>query len=321
MACELVIPERPTTEISAGFHLNIRNKVRKVSDISEVEEGRRRLAAWHAYVTNREQRDELQAAARWCELRIGALLGKGKPGPQTKSSHAREDSIAKNDRNRFRQLYEHRDIVEPLILKGTVSRTKLLAATKKPNTPTNDESNGQTIRFLSDLKDAKFGCIYADPPWKYDNQGTRAATRNHYVTLTVDELCDWNVGDYADEDAHLHLWTTNAFLPQSFRVISAWGFEYRSCFVWVKPKIGIGNYWRVSHEYLLLGVRGNAKRFNSRSLRSWGEFNRTKHSSKPEEIRSLIEQASHGPYLELFGRKQVPGWTVLGNNIEERLFA
>jgi hypothetical protein len=25
----------------------------------------------------------------------------------------------------------------------------------------------------------RFGCIYADPPWLYDNQRTRAATSRH----------------------------------------------------------------------------------------------------------------------------------------------
>lgn len=195
---------------------------------------------------------------------------------------------------------------------------KLAASTESPKEFT-DDGEAVTVGFLSELDGKKFGCIYADPPWKYDNQGTRAATSDHYLTLTVDELCEWPVGDYAADDAHLHLWTTNAFLPQAFRAIEAWGFEYRSCFVWVKPQIGIGNYWRVSHEYLLLGIRGNAKRFNSKKLRSWGEYRRSKHSAKPEKIRGLIEQASNGPYLELFGRKSVKGWTVLGNNVEAML--
>jgi hypothetical protein len=47
---------------------------------------------------------ELQAAERWCEIRIGELLGKGKPGPQKKSSPAGEDSELppRNDRYKLR---------------------------------------------------------------------------------------------------------------------------------------------------------------------------------------------------------------------------
>src|SRR5690606_24138432 len=107
----------------------------------------------------------------------------------------------------------------------------------------------------------KFGCIYADPAWQYGNQATRAATDNHYVTMSVDAICAMPVAEVAADDAHLHLWTTNAFLFDAKRVMEAWGFEYRSCLVWVKLQMGIGNYWRVSHEFLLLGIRGNAKRF------------------------------------------------------------
>jgi N6-adenosine-specific RNA methylase IME4 len=39
------------------------------------------------------------------------------------------------------------------------------------------------------------------------------------------------------------------------------------------------------------------------------------HSAKPEEVRRRIERLFPGPYLELYGRKPVPGWTVWGNEI------
>lgn len=162
---------------------------------------------------------------------------------------------------------------------------------------------------------SRFATVYADPPWQYENQGTRAATDNHYETMTVDELCKMSVSRYVSEDAHLHLWTTNAFLFDAKRVMEAWGFEYKSCFVWVKTQMGIGNYWRVSHEFLFLGVRGKCP-FENKGLKSWGEYKRTKHSAKPDAVRGLIEQASLGPYLELFGRRQAKGWVVVGNQVD-----
>lgn len=165
----------------------------------------------------------------------------------------------------------------------------------------------------------KFGTIYADPPWQYDNQGTRAATGNHYSGMTVDELCALPVKELAADDAHLHLWTTNAFLFECPRIFEAWGFEYRSAFVWVKPQMGIGNYWRNSHEYLLTAIRGDAKRFNDHSLKSWVECDRSAHSAKPEHVRHMLERASPGPYLEMFGRLPAPRWTVWGNQIRRDL--
>ena len=165
----------------------------------------------------------------------------------------------------------------------------------------------------------KFGCVYADPPWQYSNQGTRGATGDHYVGMTVDEIAALPISELAADSAHLHLWTTNAFLFDSQRIMEAWGFTYKSCFVWVKPQIGMGNYWRVSHEFMLLGVRGSCP-FNDKTLRSWGEFRRGRHSAKPDEIRALIERASPGPRLELFARRASPGWCSWGNEISRDVF-
>lgn len=169
-------------------------------------------------------------------------------------------------------------------------------------------------------KGQRFGSFYADPPWLYDNQGTRAATGNHYDGLTVEQLCALPIGDLAADDAHLHLWTTNGFLFECPRIFKAWGFEFRSSFVWTKPQMGIGNYWRNSHEFLLTAIRGDAKRFNDHSLKSWLECDRGAHSAKPEQVRSYVERASPGPYLELFGRRPAEGWTVWGNQIERNIF-
>lgn len=164
----------------------------------------------------------------------------------------------------------------------------------------------------------RFATVYADPPWLYGNQGTRAATGNHYGGMTVAEIAALPVSQLLADDAHLHLWTTNAFLFECPHIIESWGFEYKSCFVWVKPQLGIGNYWRVSHEFLLFAARGSAE-FRNRGARSWLEARRGKHSSKPEAVRKLIESASPTPYLELFGRRNATGWTVWGDQIKRTL--
>lgn len=179
------------------------------------------------------------------------------------------------------------------------------------------------VRDLSQLIEfgAKYSTIYADPPWPYSNTAARGAAENHYRTMTMDEIRNEPVRALATEQAHLHLWTTNAFLREAFDVIRAWGFTYKSCLVWIKPQIGMGNYWRVSHEFLLLGVRGNLP-FQSHTIQSWQLARRTVHSRKPFLFRGLIEQVSPGPYLELYGREELPntGWTVYGNQVERRLF-
>jgi N6-adenosine-specific RNA methylase IME4 len=184
----------------------------------------------------------------------------------------------------------------------------------------NEES--YTVSDLSGLVAAgrRFGTIYADPPWVYQNQMTRSATGNHYEGLSIDELCALPVRELSAQDAHLHLWTTNGFLFECPRIFDAWGFIFKSSFVWAKTQMGIGNYWRNSHEFLLTAVRGDAKRFKDKSLKSWLASSRGAHSAKPEQVRGMVERASPGPYLELFGRAPARGWTVFGNQIERSLF-
>ena len=177
------------------------------------------------------------------------------------------------------------------------------------------------VRSLEALlaRGLRFSCIYADPPWPYQNQASRGACANHYATMTLDDIAALPISDLCADNAHLHLWTTNAFLFESHAVMRAWGFDYKSCFIWAKPQLGVGNYWRVSHEILLLGVRGRCP-FRDHSQRSWLEWPRTGHSEKPERIRELIERVSPGPRLELFARRIAPGWIGWGNAIERTLF-
>ncbi len=169
--------------------------------------------------------------------------------------------------------------------------------------------------------DFKFRTVLADPPWRYRNTASRAAAENHYCTMDVRDICSEPVQSLVDQSAHLHLWTTNAFLEQAFTVMRSWGFEFKSCLVWVKPTIGMGNYWRVSHEFLLFGIGGHL-RFRRNDLPSWVQAPRTRHSKKPFIFRELIESVSPGPYLELYGREEQHGadWTVYGNQVERRLF-
>lgn len=180
---------------------------------------------------------------------------------------------------------------------------------------------GRIVTDLNALRGRKYGTIYADPPWLYENQTTQGAASNHYACLTLDELCALPVQQLAAPDAHLHLWTTNAFLFECPRIFAAWGFEFRSSFVWVKPRLGMGNYWRNAHEFLLTAVRGSATSFPDKTLRSWLSCERGPHSQKPEQVRAMLERVSPGPWLELFGRRAVNGWTVFGNEVERDLFS
>jgi N6-adenosine-specific RNA methylase IME4 len=72
----------------------------------------------------------------------------------------------------------------------------------------------------------------------------------------------------------------------------------------------------MQHELLLLGRRKHAPaHFADKAISSVLVAPRTAHSEKPAIVHNLIERATPGPYIELFGRTAVTGWTVVGNQL------
>ena len=133
--------------------------------------------------------------------------------------------------------------------------------------------------------------------------------------MTLDELAELPIP--AAEEAHLYLWTTNAFLRDAFDLLDTWDFDYKATLVWVKPQMGMGNYFRISHELVLFGIRGGLKTLR-RDARSWFEAERGKHSAKPQAFYQLVETSSPGPYLDMFNRDggklfRRAGWDGWGN--------
>jgi N6-adenosine-specific RNA methylase IME4 len=176
-----------------------------------------------------------------------------------------------------------------------------------------------TVADLHDLaqRHISFATILADPAWPYDDRASRGAASNHYPAMPLEEIAALPIGQLAADVAHLHLWTTTSFLREAFDIIEVWGFTYKSVFVWNKKQLGVGHYYRVATEFLLLGVRGSA-RFKRRDLRNWTVRDRGRHSAKPQSIIEMIETVSPAPRLELFARGPFPrqGWCRWGRAIQ-----
>ena len=160
----------------------------------------------------------------------------------------------------------------------------------------------------------KYRTILADPPWDVDQRGNYGAV-NHYDLMTVERVKAMPIRDLAAEQAHCYLWVTNRTMKEGHEVLEAWGFDVKGICTWVKPRIGLGNYFRNTTEHLLLGVRGKLPvQFNRQP--TWFYAPLQEHSHKPEEQFAIIERMSPGPYLELFARRRQPGWDAWGNEID-----
>lgn len=173
-----------------------------------------------------------------------------------------------------------------------------------------------------DPPEGAYRVIYADPPWKYgdalaiskDGTGESYGPADaHYPQMSIEELCALPIADLAEDNAVLFLWATAPLLEDAFRVVKAWGFAYKTNFVWDKVKHNMGHYSSVRHEHLLLCTRGSCTPDVPKLFDSVQNIERTGHSVKPEEFRAIIDTLyTRGAKIELFARTQHEGWTGWG---------
>jgi N6-adenosine-specific RNA methylase IME4 len=173
------------------------------------------------------------------------------------------------------------------------------------------------------LPNKKYGVILADPEWRFEvysrETGMDRSADNHYPTSVTDAICARPVGSIAAKDCACFLWATVPMLPDALKVLSAWGFFYKSHAVWKKDRIGTGYWFRNAHELLLVGTRGDipapamGTQFTSCIDAPLGE-----HSAKPEIFLTMIEAYFPTlPKIELNRRGPArPGWDAWGNEVE-----
>lgn len=206
----------------------------------------------------------------------------------------------------------------------------------------------------------KFGVIYADPNWMYQNFGAKkhGAARAHYELSSIEDLCKIPVEQWAAKNCILVLCCTWPKLREGFRVAEAWGFgEYVTGIPWLKtsPKnkdvaeflqdksiwdltikqlivtlitlirTGIGFWFQSTSEPILIFRRGKPASPDGNATKkrkpvkgilcgSEGAFFAPikEHSAKPLFIYDWIRAKLKGPYLELFARNEIHGWTNWG---------
>jgi len=167
-----------------------------------------------------------------------------------------------------------------------------------------------------ELPGDKYRIIYADPPWQYGNSMPEYFTEqaNHYQLMTLEDICTLKIRDITEDNAVLFLWVTSPILEDAFKVIEAWGFKYKTSFVWDKIKHNMGHYNSVRHELLLVCVKGSCTPDNLKLFDSVVSIERTEHSVKPEYFREIIDTLyTSGKRIELFARTTVDGWEAYGN--------
>jgi N6-adenosine-specific RNA methylase IME4 len=189
-----------------------------------------------------------------------------------------------------------------------------------------------------------FGTVVADPPWPYRDankdsstltkplrkitrqDGTLAKQVNDwtYAPMPLDEILHLPVRTIVAKNAHLYLWTTNAFMEQAHQVARAWGFEPKTILTWVKtkhndpskPSMKTGYWFRGATEHVVFATRGSCPKPTVALPTAFGYPRIGEHSRKPEGFYTrYVERISPGPRLEMFSRTTREGWVVWGNQV------
>lgn len=249
----------------------------------------------------------------------------------TKKEELEKLGVSKNNASRYEKMAAHPEAIEQAQTEakeaGTVAtRERVLQIINENKNKANREARKEKIaEQISKPKTSnhvdifttenKYRVIYADPPWSYgdkQNIDGLGGAEKHYPTMPLEDICKLPIP--AEDNAVLFLWVTSPMLEDSFKVINAWGFKYKSSFVWDKVKHNMGHYNSVRHELLLICTRGNCLPDEQKLFDSVVTIERTEHSRKPDVFRNMIDTLYPlGQRLEMFAREASDGWDVWGN--------
>lgn len=175
---------------------------------------------------------------------------------------------------------------------------------------------------FGDLRMFGYGVIHIDIPWSYEMysaKGHEKSPHAHYDCMSMEELRAFPVGHLAKPDCVMVMWGVFPMMPQAIELMAQYGFQYKTGGAWAKQSptgnkwaFGTGYIFRGAAEFYIVGTVGEP-RIKSKSIRNLIVAPRREHSRKPEQIYADIEALWDGPYLDIFGRAQRPGWDVWGN--------
>jgi N6-adenosine-specific RNA methylase IME4/ParB-like chromosome segregation protein Spo0J len=215
------------------------------------------------------------------------------------------------------QIHEAKIIAQLPEDKREIALEKKLETKKDIRSIVREINNAEKNQNVKPIPEGKFSIIYANPPWEYEHPiSLSREIENHYPTMELEKIKETKVP--ADDNAMLFLWTPAPLIEHGLEVMKAWGFSYRTSMVWVKDKIGMGNYVRMKHELLLIGTKGEGigMPLPENKPESVIFAERTEHSKKPDIFYEIIEKMypKHSK-IELFARNKKDGWEAWGNEM------
>ena len=175
----------------------------------------------------------------------------------------------------------------------------------------------------------KYKTVVVDPPWPIKlapsmNKVLKGSTLHatlDYKFMSVDELLEFPINDYAAEECLLFLWCTNGKLENgrpclqvALEMIEYWKFKYRLILIWHKSHgYAIWQPFRGLTEFVIFATR------KVHNYKPYGKYSNifqwpiTKHSEKPAGFYQMLRGWTPKPRIDIFARRTHEGFDGWGD--------
>jgi N6-adenosine-specific RNA methylase IME4 len=174
----------------------------------------------------------------------------------------------------------------------------------------------------------KYKTIVMDPPWEVDSGFAKRLTNTKYYrfgkklpyeTMTDNEILEFPINDFADEECALFIWTIQKKTPFVFKLLEKWGFKFNLILTWKKSSgIGLKGFYRNS-ETCIYAYRGKmcVDWGKGHYIKTCFEAPVTKNSEKPSIFYESISNRTLEPRIDIFARRRHDGFDAWGDQVEE----
>lgn len=209
--------------------------------------------------------------------------------------------------------YEQQEIDKDAEAQVLQQASKVRKAKKQKQEAVNEERK-EEIKSQP-IPTEKYHTIVIDPPWpvqKIIRDDRPNQDVFEYPTMSIEEITDFDINQFADDNCHIYLWSTHKFLPIAFLILDSWGFRYQCLLTWVK-NVGMTPFsWMYSTEHVLFGRKGSLDLLKL-GVRLDFPGKVREHSRKPDEFYDVVRTVSSEPRIDIFSREKREGFDQYGN--------
>ena len=165
----------------------------------------------------------------------------------------------------------------------------------------------------------KYHTIVIDPPWPIKPivlKNRPNLTKIPYKTMTIDEIENFTINDFADDQCVLFMWTTMTYLPHALKIIEKWGFKYHATMAWSKNNGRTMFGIKRNVEFVLVAYRGKLNlEPRGKAIKAVFEEPTMVHSKKPKIFFEMIVPKTQEPRISIFEREAREGFDIWGDEV------